>query len=120
MILLSQLVAIAYVVIGTCGLLVVSIPGNRQDMFLAGSPASLGRVRVAHAYATLLLLVACGLAVWFRPLVVAPLAWAVLGLVLIGKVPSVALGQWGSCKCCAVAGPALAFIATLALVAPRP
>ena len=118
--LLSQVVAVAYVAFGVLGLLVVSVPGNCQQMFLGDGPRWLGPARIVHAYLTLFILVACGVAVWFWPLAVEPLALAVLVLVLVGKVPNIALGQWQSCKFCVVVGPALALITTAVLVASRP
>ena len=115
----SQIVAVAYVAFGMFGLLVVSIPSNRQQMFLCDGPSWLGPARVVHAYLTLIVLVACGTSVWLWPLALEPFALAALVLVLVGKVPSIALGQWHSCKLCVVVGPVLSLITTAVLVASR-
>ena len=119
MTLLPQLVAVSYVVFGMLGLFVISVSDNRQDMFLLGSAPWLGFARVAHAYVTLFILIACGLAVWFWPQAVALLAWAAFVLILIGKLPNLALGHWRSCKRCVVVGPLMALLATAVLVSGR-
>ena len=75
----------------------------------------LGHFRVAHAFLTLVLFVACGVSVWVRPSVAIALALGVCTLVLIGKAVNIANGQWRSCKRCILAGPVAVLAATAAL-----
>ena len=65
--LLAKIIAVAYVLFGLFGLLVISIPDNQRDMFLEPGRPLVGIFRLLHAYGTVLTVIACGVAVWLWP-----------------------------------------------------
>jgi hypothetical protein len=113
MTLLLHLVAAGYVAYGLFGLLVIAFPSNRRQMF---GHDTVGRVRTTHAFLTVALLIASGLALWLWPTAVSALAISVLVLVITGKVIDVTRGQWRTCKVCILAGPLVVLAGTAVLL----
>ena len=115
--LLAKVIATAYVLLGLFGLIVVSVPSNYADMFHEPGKPWVGLLRQAHAYVTFVLIVTCGIAVWFFPTYAGALAIAVLGVLVAGKVFSVLAGNRIRCVRCLVAGVLIASLSTWAIVA---
>src|SRR5690606_30909554 len=111
--LLVHAIATGYVAFSLWGLLVISVPSNRQSMF---EERGIGRFQLAHACLMFALILACGTSVWIWPSAVVPLAVTVLLAVLIGKAVCVAKGEWRYCKRCILVGPIVVLATTATLV----
>ena len=113
--LLAEVAGTAYLLYGLFGLLVVSIPENRQDMFFGSERMLLSNLRLLHAYILLICMVACGVAVWLQPTMAVPLAWVALGMLLAGKTFNLFSGRKIKCVRCLLAGVSLASLATFVI-----
>lgn len=113
--LLAKVAGTAYLLYGLFGLLVVSIPENRQDMFFGSESSLLSNLRLLHAYVLLLFMVACGVAVWLQPTMAVLLAWVVLGMLLAGKMFNLFSGRKIKCVRCLVTGVSLVSLATFVI-----
>ncbi|AXA83656.1 hypothetical protein DCD74_02200 [Lysobacter oculi] len=114
---LVKIIAAFYVLFGTFGLLVVSVPTNYGGMFHEPGRPAVGLARLAHAYVTLIFVVVCGASAWLFPGYTAFLAVCVLAFVLLGKLLSVITGRKAKCLSCFIGGTAVAIMLTWTLVA---
>ncbi|TAJ75110.1 MAG: hypothetical protein EPO42_14315 [Gallionellaceae bacterium] len=111
---IAKLFSVALILFGLFALLVVSIPTNRQEMFVFPGRRWRYVLAVTQAYATAGSMVACGLAVWLWPSAASILAGLTLALVVTGKLLTVAEEREIRCVRCLLIGP----VATLAATAP--
>jgi len=114
---LVKIIAALYVLFGTFGLLVVSVPANYGDMFHEPGRPAVGLARLAHAYVTLIFIVACGASAWFFPSYTGFLAICVLAILLLGKLLSLITGRKVKCLACFIGGTTVATLLTWVLVA---
>ena len=111
-------VAAAYFLFGLFGLVVVSVPSNREDMFLEKGRPWVGRLRTGLAYLVLFAMAACGLSVWFAPPELAQaLAWIALVAILAAKVVGLILKDRYASKRYVLIGSVVAVVTTLVIVA---
>ena len=114
----ALIVATAYFLFGLFGLVVVSVPSNREDMFLEKERPWIGRLRTGLAYLVLLAMAACGAGVWFAPPELAQaLAWIALVAILAAKVVGLILKDRYASKRYVLIGSVVAVVTTLVIVA---
>ena len=117
---LVKVIAACYVLFGAFGLVVVSVPANRRDMFHEAGRPFVGLARHAHAYLLLILIVACGASAWFFPAHTGLLAIVVLVMVILGKLLSLTTGTRIKCLPCLIGGSSVALLVTWVLVRASP
>ncbi len=69
---------------------------NRDYAFYRFDPRWLGHLNLIHAFAIIVITALCGIAILVKPSLAPPLAWASLGLLILGK--SIALVRNGRIK----------------------